>query len=744
MQNALAFDTRCTSATADDLTTGSKEFSLDVWARLAAVTLVLLFLGPRAMTQSTTGSIYGQVTDQSGALVVDADVFASNDATGVNYPGKSDGQGNYAVFNLMPGVYKVTVTKEGFERAAVNNVRIVIDQKQLVNFHLTVGAVATVETVNAAPTMLQTESAETGDVIQSHDILDLPLLGRNFTSLVGLSAGVTTAGGSINSFSYSISGQREYANSIQIDGVEATTNRSGDITAVPSVDSVEEFKVSTSGYDAEFGRSAGGVVSIQTKSGTNQWHGSAYEFFRPNFTTAKSYGFNGDYVPPSIYKQHNYGGTFGGPIIKDKTFFFVSYEGLYNANAYDYVYAVPPISQITVNPDGSVDLTKLVDPDSGKQIPIYDPAVSASCYGGCFQQISYNGVLNVIAPDRVSKAGVNTLLNFFPKPNLTGTHNGWYNNFAVHSPVVTHAKTADARLDQNFSSKDRVSAVFHYNDGDSLTTDPFHGATPVPGAGDADQANNQTNSDQEYSITETHLFNSRFINEVRLGYTRYNLAQYSLLDGHDYSTQFGMGNIAVPGFPATDAYPYIYLGAGYLTGGSTYKPLYFKDRNWQIADNLILSGVGRHEFKVGADFRRLKSNPNFSLFPTGFQYYGGAYLSMTSDWSYTSPLDDFSGATLYGTGGNDVADLLMGLPLDNYMGLQLTNPYTQSWEMHYYAQDTYKVTPRLTLNYGVRYEFQAPYTEEHNYASNYVPNAADPTTGGEILLAGRGGIRVAW
>lgn len=722
----------------------------------------LALSGTLALAQSTTGSIYGQVADQSKALVVGAKVTALNQATGVMYPGTSDGQGNYSIFNLQPGVYNVTVEKDGFESATVKDVRIVIDQKQLINFPLKVGAVSTVETVNAAPTMLQTEGNVTGDVFQSHDILNLPLLGRTFYDLVGLGAGVTPAGGSINSFSFSISGQREYANSIQIDGVESTTNRSGDITATPSVDSVEEFKVSTSGYDAEFGRSAAGVVSIQTKSGTNKWHGSAYEFFRPNFTTAKSYGF-GQVVPPSIYKQHNYGGTFGGPIYKDKTFFFVSYEGLYNADAYNYVYAVPPISQVKVNPDGSVDLTGLVDPNNGcvdsacltwtssKTIPIYDPQVSDAYYGGYYQQISYNGVLNVIAPDRVSQAGLNTLLNFFPKPNLPGTHHGWYNNFAVYSPTTQHAKTADARVDQNFSSKDRLSGVFHYNNGDQLVTDPFHGATPVPGAGDADQANNQTNADQEYSVTETHLINNRFINELRLGYTRYSLAQYSLLDGHDYSTQFGMANIAVPGFPSTDAYPYIYLGAGYLTGGSTYKPLYFKDRNWQLADNLILSGVGKHEFKFGADFRRLKSNPNFSLFPTGFQYYGGPYLSVTSDWSYTSPLDDFSicGATgntfpctLYGTGGNDIADLLLGLPLDHYMGLQLTNPYTHSWEMDYYAQDTYKLTPRLTLNYGLRYEFQAPYSEEHNLASNYAPNPGGipaAATGGTILLAGRGG-----
>jgi hypothetical protein len=693
---------------------------------------------PSAWAQATTGSIYGRITDPSQAVIRGARITVVGERTGVTYPGQSDNDGNYTVYGLPPGPYSVEVGKDGFESASIKNVVIEIDQKQLLNFELKVGAASDVVNVTSAPTMLQTESAEQGDVIQSHDILNLPLLGRTFYDLTALTAGVTTAGGSINSFSYSIGGQREYANSIQIDGVEATTNRSGDITAVPSVDAVEEFKVSTSGYDAEFGRSAGGIISIQTKSGTNKWHGSAYEFFRPNFTTAKNFGFDGEYVPPSILKQHNYGGTFGGPIFKDKTFFFASYEGLYSAQAYDYVYAVPPISQIKMDPDGSVDLTGLVDPILGTQIPIYDPIVSVNCYGYCYQQISYNGVLNVIPPDRVSQAGVNTLLNFFPKPNLPGIDNGWYDNFAVHSPVTNHQKTADARLDHNISSKDRLSGVFHYNNGDSLTTDPFHGETPVPGAGDADQANNQTYAAQEYSVTETHLFSTRLINEARLGYTRYNLAQYSLLDGHDYSTQFGMANIAVPGFPATDAYPYIYLGAGYLTGGSTYKPLYFKDRNWQIVDSVILSGVGKHVFKFGADFRRLESNPNFSLFPTGFQYYGGPYFSMTSDWSYTSPLDNYSAE--YGTGGSDLADLLLGLPIDDYMGLQLTNPYTKSWEMDYYAQDTYKVTPRLTLNYGIRYEFQAPYTEEHNLASNYVPNpSGDAAVGGTILLAGVGG-----
>ncbi|MGH7866423.1 MAG: carboxypeptidase-like regulatory domain-containing protein, partial [Candidatus Dormibacteraceae bacterium] len=161
-----------------------------------------VFLGTQlATSQATTGSIYGQVTDPSNALVAGAGVTALNQATGVTYPGTTDGQGNYVVFNLLPGVYNVTVEKDGFDSTTIKDVRIVIDQKQLINFQLKIGVVSTQETVTAAPTMLQTESAETGDVIESHDILNLPLLGRTFYDLTALTSGVATAGGSINSFS---------------------------------------------------------------------------------------------------------------------------------------------------------------------------------------------------------------------------------------------------------------------------------------------------------------------------------------------------------------------------------------------------------------------------------------------------------------------------------------------------------------------------------------------------------------
>jgi hypothetical protein len=678
-----------------------------------------------AWAQATTGSIYGRVTDASQAVVQGAEVAAENERTGISYRGSSDNLGNFSVFGLPPGPYTVVAKKEGFETSRANNVRIEIDQKQLLNFELKVGTTATVVTVTTAPTMLQTQSVETGNVVHTQDVLDLPLLSRNFLDLTALTPGVSAVGGSINFFNFGINGGREYANSIQIDGVEATTNRTQDITVTPSVDSVEEFKVSTSAYAAEFGRSAGGVVSIQTKAGTNSWHGTAYDFFRPNFTTAKDYSFTGDHIPPSVLKQHNYGGTFGGPIFKNKTFFFTSYEQTHETTAFDYVFFTQPKNQVKFLPDGSADLSGLVDPFTGTQIPIYDPLVMLNCFGFCPQQFTGN----IIPVDRLSPAGVRIFNDFLPSPNLPGTDNGWFNNFQVHSPVKRDQRNADARLDQNFSDKDRLSAVFHYTDSNQLVTDPYWGHTVVPGAGDGDQGNHETAGAQEYSITETHLFSSRLLNEARFGYTRYSQNQYSLLNGTDWSTKYGVGNIAVPGFPATDAFPWTFMGIGNFFGGSTYKPFIIRDNNYEASDNVILSRV-KHELKFGGDFRRLTSNPNFSLFPTGFFFFAGPYAAMTSDWSFTSPLDNFN--ALYGTGGNDIADLLMGLPLDVQRGLQLTNPHTRTWEMAFYAQDAYRIRPRLTLNYGLRYEFQAPYTEANNNASNY-----DPRTD-SLLLAGRG------
>jgi hypothetical protein len=694
-------------------------------ASVALIVVLCAFLCPlSARAQATSGSILGHVEDPSGALIVGADLTAVNLDTHISFHGRTDHNGTYVLLHVAPGNYEISATHDGFSRESVPMATIAIDEQLLQDFKLKPGSVDTVTTVSSAPTLLQTQTAETGTVIQTADILDLPLQGRQFFDLTALVPGVVQGAGGINSFNYSVNGQREYANSIQLDGIESTTNRTQDITVTPSVDSIQEFKVATSSYNAEFGKAGGGIISVQTKAGTNHIHGSAYEFYRPNFLAAEQYAFGANGIP-SILKQNNYGGTIGGPIRKDRAFLFISYEGSKQTTAANGLDSVPPIGQINFLPNGDVDLSHMIDPASGTVIPIFDPNYTAANYAGAVQQFPGD----VIPANRVSAAGKAVLQDFFPKPTLAGTGNGWFDNYVFHQPRITKNLNVDSRFDMKLSEKDQIFLVYHYNDGNINTTDLWDNQAVVPGAGDADQAQKETYHAQTLSATETHLFTPKILNELRAGYSHYYQGQFSQLNGHDYSTQYGFGNIAVPGYAATMGFPDIYMGTGYLTGGSSYKPFFINDQNTEVNDNLTVSQVGRHDLKFGGDFRRLNSHPSFSLFPTTYQYYGSYGFSMTSDPTYGTFIP---GADFY-LGGSDIADMLLGLPEDIYTGLQLTNPHTQSWEMDYYAQDTFRVSHRLTLNYGLRYGYQNPYTEANNHISNFDP------VGGDILVAGVGG-----
>jgi TonB dependent receptor len=420
-------------------------------------------------------------------------------------------------------------------------------------------------------------------------------------------------------------------------------------------------------------------------------------------------------------KQHNFGGTAGLPIIEDKTFFFGSYEGVRLRDVFSFLDSVPPRDQIRFLPNGDVDLSGLKDPFTGNQIPIFDPEF----YAVNFFAQQFPG--NVIPANRVSPAGKNALLNLFPAPTLPGVSNGWFNNIISRQTFKSDSNTADFRIDHAFSSRDRISGVYHYSDFDSLLGDRFAGQIPVEGGGDADQGNVFDSRNESLAITETHLFSNNWIGEFRFGYTRFRLDQLSLLDGRNVADELGIGNVNLSNFPQTSGLPNIFLGFGAQTGGSTFKPLLFTDSNYQLTGSL--SGrAGAHDLKAGAEYRRLSSRPDFTLFPTGFQFYGGPFLSLTGDPNFAF----FDDAAFYGNGGSDVADLLLGLPFSVNLGLQLTRPETTSYETHFYGQDSWKVSDRFTLMYGARYEYQAPYVEQNDQAANF------DLASGRILLAGRG------
>ncbi len=373
---------------------------------LSVLLLLLALVARPAHGQATTGQIVGEVTDQSGAVVRGATITATDENKGVSFMGMTDPTGNYTILSVPPGIFSVTASAPGFADARFTHAVLAIDEHLTLNFRLRLGSVSASVEVTEAPPVLQSSTAEVGTVISGDAIVDLPLEGRNFYDLTMLVPGVAQVGGSINSFALSVSGQREFANSIQLDGIESTTNRTQDVTVHPNVDSVEEFKVVTASYNAEFGNAAGGVIAVQTKAGSNTIHGDAFEFFRPNFLTAKETlpGVNMP-QPAAVLKQHNFGGTLGGPIKRDRSFLFGAYEGVRQKNAYSYVDSTIPFGLINVTPAGNVDLSGLVDPCAGLQCtdnngqpsgppagtvdPIFDPVVSVESYGGSEQQFRW-------------------------------------------------------------------------------------------------------------------------------------------------------------------------------------------------------------------------------------------------------------------------------------------------------------------------------------------------------------------
>jgi len=700
--------------------------------------------------QATTGQIVGQVTDPTGAIIRGAAITVIDEDKGVSFTGESDASGNYTVLSMPPGIYSVTASAPGFAEARFAHAVLAIDQQMALNFKLKVGNVSSSVEVTEAPSVLQSQSAEVGTVISGDSIVDLPLAGRNFYALTMLVPGVSTGSSGINALNISVSGQRSYSNSVQMDGIESTTNRTQDVTVTPNVDSVEEFKVVTAAYNAEFGNAAGGVIAIQTKAGSNAFHGDAYEFFRPNFMAARQTipGVNTPQPAPTL-KQHNFGGTIGGPIKKDRSFFFLAYEGMRQHNAFSDVDATIPFGLFSFNANGDADFSKLVDPNAGKPGLGSDgkPYPAAGTVTKIFDPITDNAWWptqfpgNVIPKSRISQAGLNAMMNFFPQPNLPGIDNGWFRNYQAWAPTSNTTNQVDGRFDQVISGKDRLYSVYHWLGNNILDGGQYYNSkTVVPGSGDADQAQKEDDGSQSISLTYDHIFSANALNEFRFGYLYYHQHQYSLLNGTDYSTKYGFGGVAVPGYAATVGMPILYMADGYETGGSSYKPYQVQDNNYQFGDSYTWSGISRHEFKIGADLRFLNSRPVFSLFPTGWQYYGSFGNSVTSAEAYWGYYYDAAGDWLAPDnsynwlGGSDVADLLLGLPLDNYMGLQLTNPHTKSSNLDFYAQDTYKVTPRMTMNYGIRYEFMAPWTEASNNMANF------DLASGNILIAGRNGV----
>jgi hypothetical protein len=672
-----------------------------------------------AFGQATTGSVSGRVTDPAGAAIPGAKVTIHNVEDALVTVVKTDRGGEFAESALPPDHYTITVEMAGFATANVPAFKLDIDQKARFEVPMKVGSVSTEVTVENSAPVLQLQGAETGQVIGAREIEDLPTLGRDFTTLMYLVPGVVAGTRGANSnLNISVNGQREYSNSYQINGVEVS-GLNNDTNVRPSPDAIQEFKVVTSSYAPEFGRASGGAVLIQTKSGTNDVHGSGFFFYRPTSTAANNNFAPAGSTPTTV--QKNYGGTLGGPIFKDKAFLFLGYEGIkYTFSNSYFGETLVGQNQVTFDSMGDANLAGLTDPYTGNQVPIFDPYFFANNY----YTEQFPG--NVIPYYDVSPAGRKIVQNLYPAPRGTMINNP-YENFQTTEYYTQTSNVGNLRADYTPSQRDRLYLTYDAEQGTYDTSDPYGGAIPQKGGGGADTGGNEGYENHAIAFTYDHTFGQSLLNEARATYFISPVTEAGLLDGTNLATQYGIQNANIPGFPVTYGFPQIQMGSGATTGGSTYKPFAARENVLGLMDSIAWTR-GHHNAKFGYEYRQLKSISNYSLFPVPYEYFAGPGSNFTSDpyYGYYDP------NAYYYNGGAEIADLLLGLPEVVYQGLQLQTPHTSSNEHTMYAQDYWQVTSRLNLTYGVRYEYVQPWIEQSNDQSNFNVNTLD------MNIAGRG------
>ncbi|HJZ53170.1 MAG TPA: carboxypeptidase-like regulatory domain-containing protein, partial [Candidatus Acidoferrales bacterium] len=588
--------------------------------------LLLLFSCASAWAQKDTGAIAGTVKDPSGAVVAGAKVRVTDIDRGTEIDSITNEVGEYTVSPLRVGRYKVAVEKTGFKTAIAGPVVVEVQERPSVNVMLEVGHADETVTVTTQSPLLETETSDLGQVVSGDRAVTLPLNGRNYAQLALLGAGVVPSepGSRVEtSYGFSSNGARALQNNYLLDGVDNNSNLGDVLTGQayviqPSVDAIEEFKVQTNAYSAEFGRGNGAILNAIIKSGTNSFHGDVYEFFRNDALDGRN-AFDSSRQP---YHQNQFGATLGGPILKDRTFFFIDYEGFRVIQALPQLSLVPTPAEIggdfssflTSTPAMAVDMNGNVTNQVARDCSAH-PTFVGEIFNSRLAQVSGlnpGGFCGV--PIGVDPAGNPTnifpagsidslaarLSVLFPTPN-TDT-NG--NNF-IADPKRTYSRNNfDIRVDHKFSDKDSIFGRFSYEHQPSFTPSPFQNALD----GGAFQDGTEDDSFRSVAISESHVFASNLVNEFRLGYNRINSHRLQLNANTNVAQQLDF-----PGVPFGQdlgGLPQISINDGTATiGSSGFLPAIEKQNSYVVTDNLTWIH-GRHSAKFGTEIRK----EQFTLF----------------------------------------------------------------------------------------------------------------------------------
>ena len=696
---------------------------------LAVVFLWLVGAAVTGLAQVDTGTVVGTIKDASGAVVPSATATATNVDTGIKTAVKSASDGNYVITPVKIGRYSISAEAAGFRTEVRQNIVLDVQQTIRLDFSLRVGSVTETTNVTGDAPLLDTQDASLGDVVASQQIEQLPLNGRRYTDLATLTAGVTkitegpvdgsssptngNAGGN-----FSVNGTRGDQNNFILDGIDNNSNDNGDLAILSSVDAVAEFKVQTSNYSAEFGRSGGGVVNATTKSGTNRFHGSAWEFLRNEALDAAQYGF-GTAQPKAPHKQNQFGVTLGGPIVKDKLFFFGDYEGTRIHSAQTDITTVPTQKETTgdfsdlLNPVVQTGLDGLGRPIY--QGEIYNPATTRTAPNGSTVRDGFGfdvttgqpiqGQANII-PGGMSQLGLNYAALY---PVVTTPGGG---NYSVNALGTNRVDQMDVRVDENVSSKMQLFERFSLSQSQRFQAPVFSG---IADGGNYNTGNRPLTT-RGFVLGSTNVISPTLVNSLRVGFNRSHYIANIPTYGQNQPPA-GLQFPGVPNNPSVNGLTHFGFSGYQGLGEPLFTPTKSTSQVIQVSDTISYVR-GRHLLKAGPQIRFDQFNLLQIAQPRGNVQFTGQFTAVDPGNQQGS--------------GNAIADMLLGFPISARIST-VTAFHNRQHSYGAFVTDTYKAAQNLTLDLGLRYDYATPFYEADNRESNF-----DYTTG-KIIPAGTPG-----
>ena len=752
---------------------GSCRPTLPRWSMLAAVAWLLLLPVAAVHAQVDAGSITGTVKDSTGAVVEGTVITLTNTATNVAAKTTSSASGSYVFNGVKPGTYSILAERQGFERFTSTDIASHVQQNLTIDIPLSTGSVAQEVKVTSAAPLLQAQDASIGQTITGEEVNNLPLSGRDWVSLAQLSAGVTTTpGGTPGSAQFVANGINLSQNDTRLDGIDDNEevyggNQFGSNAAfIPPPDAIQEFKLQTGDFSAEFGHSTGSIVNAVIKSGTNQLHGNFWEYIRNTVFNANDY-FGNNHADPALrirpaYHQNQFGGTIGGPVYipkvydgKDKTFFFFDYQGtrivtpshstsyvptlgMRNSNFTNFQDFFNPLYASGTNTDalgrkfllgtfldpattrtvqaGAVDpITGLANP-SNSAITVRDPFYTGGSLAGKTDFTQSQQYLNELPASRLDPNAIK-LLSLYPLPTPGRTGRDNYDTFPKFDQSINQY---DVRIDQNFSERDILFGVFDLSHTVN-TTPPY-----LPGLAEGQNFGSGLTEAPRYAIAlgYTHVFTPTLTNEIHAGWD-HSIERIIPFEANTLGipAQYGIGG--VPQSPGNGGLPQLNVSGFTGLGVAGYVPTLETTTDIEILDN-VTKVYGAHSFKMGGQIDDIRANIIQPPNPKGSFTFNGQYSDIPNHSGGLNGIADFllipSASTVSGGISN-----LGGV--SSYGASNYSEDKDKRYYIGVYFQDDWKATPNLTLNLGIRWDHYTPYAEPDGRQANFIQAGGNGPTG---------------